>query len=95
MASLFDGAKGYYTATPEELHQAMMEALQHQDGPAVINVQINPTSQRKAQVTARSRHVSYQHDSNHFPLAILPAALLIPTVHFTDTAPKGLPSLDT
>ena len=74
MASLFDGAKGYYTTTPEELHRAMMEALQHQDGPAVINVQINPTSQRKAQVTAKSRHVSYQHDSNHSPLAILPAA---------------------
>lgn len=51
MVNLFEGAKGYHVTTPEELHQAMMEAVRHREGPTVINVQINPTSQRKAQVT--------------------------------------------
>ena len=51
IASAF-GAKGYNAETIQELNHALSESLTHrQQGPVIINIIVNPSSGRKAQVS--------------------------------------------
>lgn len=44
------GGKGYFVRTAEELKHSFSTALQNKDQVSIINVAINPMSQRKPQV---------------------------------------------
>lgn len=44
------GGRGYYVQTVEELRTALKESLSDTKQPSVINIEIAPTAQRKAQV---------------------------------------------
>ncbi|XP_067127494.1 2-hydroxyacyl-CoA lyase 1 isoform X2 [Centruroides vittatus] len=48
IAKMF-GGKGFYTSTPKELKEALEESLKTIDQPCIINVAIDPVSQRKPQ----------------------------------------------
>ena len=50
MASCF-GAKGYNVSTPNEIARALNEILTDGTLPAIVNIVINPSSERKAQVS--------------------------------------------
>ena len=50
MADMFPGTKGFSPRTPRELEGALEEAMRISTGPVIVNVQINPLSQRKPQV---------------------------------------------
>jgi 2-hydroxyacyl-CoA lyase 1 len=49
MADMFPGTKGFSPRTPRELEGALKEAMKITTGPVIVNVQINPLSQRKPQ----------------------------------------------
>lgn len=44
------GGKGYFVKTPEELQNALKASLTDKQTPSLINVMINPQSERKKQV---------------------------------------------
>lgn len=44
------GGKGYFVETPEELQNALKTSLTYKQTPSLINVMINPQSDRKKQV---------------------------------------------
>lgn len=44
------GGKGYFVRTPEELKNALKETVTDKQTPALINVMIDPHSERKKQV---------------------------------------------
>lgn len=44
------GGKGYFVKTPEELKNALKASLTDKQTPSLINVMINPQSERKKQV---------------------------------------------
>lgn len=47
------GGKGYFVKTPEELQNALKATLTDQRTPSLINVMIDPQSERKKQVCVR------------------------------------------
>ena len=51
------GGTGYFVKTPQELNQALREAFEKASEPSLINVMIDPFSQRKQQVW---QHIVFQ-----------------------------------
>lgn len=49
LVKLGKSGKGFLCRTIDELKDAMKEALEHKNGPSIINVLINPVAQRKPQ----------------------------------------------
>jgi thiamine pyrophosphate-dependent acetolactate synthase large subunit-like protein len=50
LASAFENFKGYYAETAEQVRAAMKSALSETTRPSIINIAINPSADRKAQV---------------------------------------------
>lgn len=42
--------KGYFASTPDEIRQVIRSALNEKSKPSLINIAINPSADRKAQV---------------------------------------------
>lgn len=56
------GGKGYFVQTPEELQAALKASLEEKHVPFLINVMIDPQSDRKKQVCPfYSCKVNYEH----------------------------------
>lgn len=56
MAAAFDGFRGYFASTPEEISTALRSALAENSRPSLINIAINPAADRKAQVLKKKIH---------------------------------------
>lgn len=52
LASAFEGFEGYHAETPEQIKSALEAALKNTNKPTIINIAINPTADRKAQVNS-------------------------------------------
>ena len=50
LASAFENFKGYHAETPDEIKAAFKSALNENNRPSIINIAINPSADRKAQV---------------------------------------------
>lgn len=50
LANAFENFKGYYAETVEEINTAFQAALKETGRPSIINIAINPSADRKAQV---------------------------------------------
>ncbi len=50
LANAFENFKGYFAETPEQIRQSFKLALETTDKPSIINIAINPSADRKAQV---------------------------------------------
>jgi thiamine pyrophosphate-dependent acetolactate synthase large subunit-like protein len=50
LASAFENFKGYHAETAEEIRAALTSALRETGRPSIINIAINPSADRKAQV---------------------------------------------
>ena len=50
LANAFENFKGYFAETPDQIKQAFKSALEITNSPSIINIAINPTADRKAQV---------------------------------------------
>lgn len=50
LASAFENFKGYFAQTPEQISDAFKNALKETQTPSIINIEINPSADRKAQV---------------------------------------------
>lgn len=46
--------KGYHASTPDEIRRAVRSALNEKISPSLINIAINPSADRKAQVSFRN-----------------------------------------
>lgn len=53
LASAFEGFKGYHAEDKAQINSAMKAALATVDKPSIINIAINPSADRKAQVNLR------------------------------------------
>lgn len=53
------GGKGYFVNTPEELQNAVKASLADKRAPSLINVMIDPQSERKKQVFVFNFFVSF------------------------------------
>lgn len=49
-AGAFENFKGYYARTPDEICSALSQALSETKTPSIINIEISPSADRKAQV---------------------------------------------
>ncbi|KAG2465311.1 HACL1 lyase, partial [Polypterus senegalus] len=56
------GGKGYFVRTPDELHRALEESL-NCETPSLINIMINPSSDRKPQVIIIFLTATFKHAS--------------------------------
>ncbi len=50
LASAFDNFQGFYAETKEQIKDAFQKALKETKRPSIINIAINPSADRKAQV---------------------------------------------
>lgn len=50
LASAFENFNGYHAETPEQIRSAVEKALAQTNKPSIINIAINPSADRKAQV---------------------------------------------
>ena len=50
LANAFENFKGYFAETPEQIRQSFKLALETTNKPSIINIAINPSADRKAQV---------------------------------------------
>lgn len=50
-AQAFENFKGYYAQTPDEICAALNQALSETKTPSIINIEISPSADRKAQVS--------------------------------------------
>lgn len=50
LASAFENFNGYHAETPEQIRSAFEKALAQTNKPSIINIAINPSADRKAQV---------------------------------------------
>jgi hypothetical protein len=53
LASAFDNFQGYFAETKEQIKDAFQKALKETKRPSIINIAINPSADRKAQVIFR------------------------------------------
>lgn len=53
MTSAFNGFQGYFAATSDEIRKAVRSALNEKNVPSLINIAINPSADRKAQVNLK------------------------------------------
>ena len=53
LASAFDNFQGYFAETKEQIKDAFQKALKETKRPSIINIAINPSADRKAQVILR------------------------------------------
>jgi hypothetical protein len=51
LASAFENFNGYHCETTDQISDALKKALSHKDKPSIINIAINPSADRKAQVS--------------------------------------------
>jgi 2-hydroxyacyl-CoA lyase 1 len=49
-ASAFEKFKGYFAQTPDDIQSALRSALKETRRPSIINIEINTSADRKAQV---------------------------------------------
>lgn len=49
-ANAFKNFKGYFVQTPDEICSALRLALSETNTPSIINIEISPSADRKAQV---------------------------------------------
>ena len=50
LASAYEGFEGYHAETCEQIRDAFQKALAQKNKPTIINIAINPSADRKAQV---------------------------------------------
>lgn len=50
-ASAFENFKGYFAQTADQIQEALKSALKDTERPSIINIEISPSADRKAQVT--------------------------------------------
>lgn len=50
LANAFEGFNGYFASTADQIKQAFNLALKETTKPSIINIAINPSADRKAQV---------------------------------------------
>ncbi len=50
LSSAFENFNGYHVETPDQIRNAFEKALAEKNRPSIINVAINPSADRKAQV---------------------------------------------
>lgn len=53
MTNAFNGFRGYFAATADEIRKAVRSALDEKNAPSLINIAINPSADRKAQVNLK------------------------------------------
>jgi thiamine pyrophosphate-dependent acetolactate synthase large subunit-like protein len=56
LASAFENFNGYNCETTDQIREAFEKALLEQNKPSIINIAINPSADRKAQVSLFSRN---------------------------------------
>ena len=50
LANAFENFNGYFAETPAQIKEAFKAALNEKNKPSIINIAINPSADRKAQV---------------------------------------------
>lgn len=50
LANAFENFNGYFAETPAQIKEAFKAALSEKNRPSIINIAINPSADRKAQV---------------------------------------------